>query len=231
MSHARRTMSLACAAVMFAAAAVSVTTVGACGNPVTDDAIEFWGDEDPAVPASEFHRPGQPCVLCHSTAGGASPKLVLGGTIFADQRSFLPVEGAEVVVYDAVGDVYPMVTNCIGNFYLKDEGDIPQFPLAVEVRCPTYDADGNKLEITKLVSMNSWVSRDGSCATCHSLLGTQNDSTGWIFCNDPTTITSNVYPPISDGCAGVPPQSGNGDGDGDGSGNGDGMGNGMGDGG
>lgn len=101
MSHARRTMSLACAAVMFAAAAVSVTTVGACGNPVTDDAIEFWGDEDPAVPASEFHRPGQPCVLCHSTAGGASPKLVLGGTIFADQRSFLPVEGAEVVVYDA----------------------------------------------------------------------------------------------------------------------------------
>lgn len=177
-----------------------------CGNPVTDDQIEAWGDELAEVPAGEHHRPGQPCVLCHSVAGGASPELVLGGTIFADQRSFLPVEGAEVVVYDAVGDVYTMTSNCIGNFYLPNEGLIPQFPLAVEVRCPKYDAAGNKLETTKIRSMNSWISRDGSCATCHSLRGTQNDSTGWIFCNDETEILSNPYPPVAESCPGVPPQ-------------------------
>ncbi|NUP12125.1 MAG: hypothetical protein HOW73_39265 [Polyangiaceae bacterium] len=177
-----------------------------CGNPIADDQIEFWGDELPNVPASEHHRPGQPCVLCHGVYGGAAPEMVLGGTIFADQYSFTPVEGAEVVVYDAVGDVYTMTSNCIGNFFMEKEGNLPQFPLAVEVRCPTYDSAGNKLESTKIRSMNSWISRDGSCATCHSLRGTQVDSTGWIFCNDPTEIQSNPYPAVPSSCPGEPPK-------------------------
>ena len=188
----------------FALAASAALAFG-CGNPIADNQIEAWGDELPEVPPGEHHRPGQPCVLCHSVAGGASPELVLGGTIFADQRSFLPVEGAEVVVYDAVGDVYTMTSNCIGNFYLPNEGLAPQFPLAVEVRCPKYDGAGNLMETKKIRSMNSWISRDGSCATCHSLRGTQNDSTGWIFCNDETEITSNPYPEVAESCPGVPP--------------------------
>lgn len=184
----------------------AVGAASSCGNPITDDQVEFWGDELPDVEPSEFHRPGQPCVLCHSIAGGASPELVIGGTVFADQRSFLPVEGAEIVLYDAVGDTYTMTSNCIGNFGLERTGELPQFPLAAEVRCPTYDSAGNKLEGTKIRSMNSWISRDGSCATCHSLRGTQVDSTGWIFCNDVSEIESNPYPPVPDSCPGKAPE-------------------------
>jgi hypothetical protein len=177
-----------------------------CGNPIADNKIDFWGDELPNVEPSEFHRPGQPCVLCHSVAGGASPELVIGGTVFADQHSFTPVEGVEVVLYDAVGDVYSMTTNCIGNFGLEVGDKVPQFPLAAEIRCPKYDSAGNLTDAKTVKTMNSWISRDGSCAGCHSLRGTQVDSTGWIFCNDVTEIASNPYPPVSDSCPGVPPE-------------------------
>jgi hypothetical protein len=179
--------------------------VGCC-NPVADEKIEALGAEVEGVEPGEHHRPGQPCVLCHSKAGGADPHMAIGGTIFADQRSFLPVEGAEVVIYDTLGDVYTMTSNCIGNFYLEDTDLIPQFPLAVEVRCPTYNTAGERLEAPKVVSMNSWISRDGSCASCHSLSGTQVDSTGWIFCNDPSAIAANPYPEVAPTCPGKAPQ-------------------------
>lgn len=190
------------------ALALVALSAPACGNPVTDDKIEALGPEVDGVPESEHHRPGQPCVLCHSIAGGASPELAIGGTVFADSEGLLPVEGAEVVLYDAVGDSYVMTSNCIGNFYLEKTGSKdPQFPLAAEVRCPTYDADGNKLEGQKVRSMNSWISRDGSCATCHSLRGHAADSTGWIFCNDPDEVGSNVYPDVAKSCPGKAPSA------------------------
>ncbi len=208
--------------------AALLASAAGCGNPVTDNAIEAWGGELPDVPAGEHHRPGQPCVLCHSVAGGASPEMVLGGTVFADQQSFVPVEGAKVIVFDSVGDRFEMTTNCIGNFYLPRDDRAPLFPLAVEVHCPTYDASGEKLEVEKVVSMNSWISRDGSCATCHALTGVSDRSTGWVYCNGPDEIASNPYPPVSDDCPGKPPQSEGDDGGGDGDGMGSGMGNGMG---
>jgi hypothetical protein len=193
-------------AIGHAACLAALLGLAACGNPVVDNAIEEWGGEVPGVDPSEHHRPGQPCVLCHSVAGGASPRMALGGTVFADQRSFLPVEGVRVIVYDAVGDVYEMESNCIGNFYLEYEDPVPQFPLAVEIKCPLYAADGSPREgEVKVVSMNSWISRDGSCASCHSLRGTQADSTGWIFCNDPGAIETNPYPAVPASCPGVAP--------------------------
>ena len=185
---------------------LAVAHATACGNPIADEKIDALGAEVEGVEPGEHHRPGQPCVLCHSKAGGADPHMAIGGTIFADQRSFLPVEGAEVVLYDSLGDVYTMTSNCIGNFYLEDGDLIPQFPLAVEVRCPTYNAAGERLEEAKVVSMNSWISRDGSCASCHSLSGTQVDSTGWIFCNDPSAIAANPYPEVAPTCPGKAPQ-------------------------
>ncbi len=199
-----RLLVLSCAiAPMLAAASVAASS---CANPINDDAIEALGDERPGDEPGPHHRSGQPCVVCHSVAGGSDPVLVLGGTIFADQTSFLPVEGARVIVYDAQGDEYAMVSNCVGNFYLEDTGTIPQFPLAVEIECPRYDTAGNKLDTPKIIAMNSWISRDGSCATCHSLEGKEVDSTGWIFCNDPASIATNPYPAYSESCPGVPPQ-------------------------
>ena len=178
-----------------------------CANPLTDDAIELLGEERPGDVPGQHHRSGQPCVVCHSVAGGSSPVMVIGGTIFADQTSFLPVEGARVIIYDSVGDEYEMVSNCVGNFYLEAEGDLPQFPLAVEIECPRYDTMGNQLDTPKVIAMNSWISRDGSCASCHSLDGKEADSTGWIFCNEPSAIASNPYPEYPASCPGVPPQT------------------------
>lgn len=208
---ASRALSRSLAALMFAAALGGV--FAACDNPVVDAKIEALGGEREGVEQSEYHRPGQPCVLCHSTYEGASPQMVIGGTVFSDPGTFQrPVEDVDIVLYDAVGDVYTAKTNCIGNFYIEKGDRVPQFPLAAEIRCPTYSASGEKLvdamnrPIRKVISMNSWLSRDGSCATCHSLNGRQVDSVGWLYCNDPTEVVSNPYPDVPDTCAGKPPR-------------------------
>ena len=54
-----------------------------CTDPVRDRAIERLGAEDPAVAIGPEHRPGQPCVLCHSEGGPASGKpFAIAGTVF-----------------------------------------------------------------------------------------------------------------------------------------------------
>src|SRR6185369_830106 len=68
----------------FVAIALVLTAAGGaagCRNePLLDQEIG-------ALPADDgqpgpTHRPGQPCLLCHSNYEGASPKLALGGTVF-----------------------------------------------------------------------------------------------------------------------------------------------------
>src|SRR5262249_39649565 len=44
-----------------------------CGNPAVDPKIAALGPEANGVPQGEFHRSGQPCLLCHGPYGGASP--------------------------------------------------------------------------------------------------------------------------------------------------------------
>lgn len=212
----------------------------ACANPVIDAQIEALGGEQANVEEGPFHRPGQPCLLCHGPYFGA-PEFSVAGTIFADQKGayFKTVEDVEVVLTDAIGESRTKVTNCIGNFYFfKDEWD-PQFPLAAEIRYPVYDpntgekmmetvtgSDGLPTERTvrKVKAMGSWISRDGSCASCHSLYGhgptvdpagapLYYDSAGWIYCNGAgdgvSAADTNFFPDIGpDNCAGVPPNSG-----------------------
>lgn len=191
---------------------LSITVLVACSSPAIDEKIDALGGEAEGVEPGEFHRPGQPCTLCHSPYGEGSPEFALGGTVFSDPTRFdRPVEGVEVVVYDSVGDVYKATTNCIGNFYLEKGDKNPQFPLAAEIRCPTFTPagepilDGAQKPVFKVITMNSWISRDGSCAGCHTLRGAEVDSVGWIFCNGEADITGNPYPPVPDDCAGVPP--------------------------
>lgn len=198
--------------------ALLLATTGAfaagCSSPAADVRIEQLGGENPNVEAGQFHRPGQPCVLCHSPYEGAEPELSIGGTVFADSTSFLPVEGAQVVITDTRGISNTVVTNCIGNFFIEAgtwdaKYPDPQYPLAVDIRCPTYDeagklildADGQPL--LRVKSMASYISRDGSCATCHTLQGKGLESTGWIFCNAPGEV--NPFPPLSPDCPGEPP--------------------------
>jgi hypothetical protein len=193
----------------------------ACGNPVVDQKVAALGGEQEGVEQSEFHRPGQPCVLCHNPYYGASPEISLGGTIFADLNSFNPAANVEVIMTDTLGRSRTAVTNCIGNFFVLAEDWEPQFPVAVEIRYPTFTPDGTPLTDTagaplrKVKAMGSVVSRDGSCATCHTLYGrvpivNQDnvalwyDSTGWIYCNEKNEV--NPFPPLDPTCPGKPPR-------------------------
>ena len=180
---------------------VAAVLLAGCGNPVVDSRVAALGDEDPAVPASEFHRAGQPCVLCHSEYEGASPELSIGGTVFATIENQIPVDQVEVTLTDALGESQTRRTNCVGNFFItKDEWD-PAFPLKAVI---TYNLPTpvGVPPVESQRTMASRISRDGSCATCHDGRRTQA-SVGWIFCEEKQPILPFAEVP---GCAGrVPP--------------------------
>ncbi|MFO0755277.1 MAG: hypothetical protein U0359_02225 [Byssovorax sp.] len=156
----------------------AVLAIG-CGNPALDVRIDALGGEVPGVEPSEYHRPGQPCLLCHGPYKGAEPELAIGGTIFAipaksDDDAFTPVEGVTVTLTDAFRVEKTVKTNCIGNFYIKKDDWDPGFPLQAKIDCgkgtvPRY--------------MSTRISRAGSCADCHT--GKQDQgSPGWVYCVD-----------------------------------------------
>ncbi|MFO0619308.1 MAG: hypothetical protein U0414_42360 [Polyangiaceae bacterium] len=212
-------------------AAVAGAVAPACSNPVVDAQIEALGGEQDGVPQGPFHRPGQPCVLCHSPYYGA-PEFAVGGTVFADQKgeSFKTVDNVEVVLTDSIGETRTLTTNCIGNFYVRKQDWDPQFPLAAEIRYPVYDPntgeamlDSEGQVVRKVKAMGSYISRDGSCAHCHTLYGhgpTKSPtgdilyygSAGWIYCNasgdKDTPPDTNFFPEVSATCGGKPPNDG-----------------------
>ncbi len=169
-----------------------------CPNPVQDKAIEELGGECSDVPASEFHRAGQPCVLCHGEYQRDSPIMSFGGTVFATKAQATPVEGVEILLTDASGSSppNPVVTNCIGNFFIESDDWQPAFPVHAEIICPNPD---NPDKPRRLV-MGTRITRDGSCAGCHlDRAGTRTDKTGWIYC----AVTSPMNPyTVSDTCQG-----------------------------
>ncbi len=141
---------------------------------------------------NEQHRPGQPCLLCHS-ADGHFPKapggktFVLGGTIYAtvDANENDGLRDVEVVFTDARGDEFTALTNRSGNFLVEVDSGLdqprqkskgvlkvprnPLFPLEVIVR---RDGIENKMH-TKI-----W--RNGSCAHCHGP-SLARDSVGRVY--------------------------------------------------
>lgn len=216
----RNTLTSLVALSAIAGLAVTSLSTG-CGNPAVDDKIAVLGGEQQGVPQGPFHRPGQPCTLCHSKYYGAKPEMSVAGTVFADLKSFNTVDNVDVVLTDAVGETRTATTNCIGNFFITKESWDPQFPIAAEIRYPVYDSAGNVTKddkdqiIRKVKAMGSWINRDGSCASCHTLYGRvpavdqgQNpiwyDSTGWIYCNGPGETA--YLPPIPTTCGGKPPR-------------------------
>mgnify|MGYP001041043540 CR=1 FL=1 len=137
---------------------------GGCSDPVRDAEIEALGGEDPDVPPGETHRPGQPCVHCHTKGGPASDSpFAVAGTIYeTPDPDSAPAEGIIVQFVDARGGgprVLP-VTNEAGNFFVRAE-DWPDitFPLKVAL----YD-DETKPPIQK---MKSLIGREPSCNYCH----------------------------------------------------------------
>lgn len=164
---------------------VALLALAGCGNPVPDARIALLGPEDPAVPESDIHRPGQPCLLCHGPYKGAEPELAVAGTIYGyafDTSDFkaepVPVKDVIIEISDSFGNTpdAPVKTNCAGNFFITKEDWNPSFPLRVAIRYPVPgDEDGER------VSMGTRISRDGSCSACHTGAPNQG-SPGWVFC-------------------------------------------------
>jgi hypothetical protein len=192
-------MKYASALVGFGLFVVSAVGAVGCGNPVQDAKIDALPPEVVGVPEGEFHRPGQPCLLCHSDYGG-DPTFSVAGTIFAfDAKEAtdepVPVEGAVVTIYDTTGVPHTKATNCVGNFYFTADEWQPIFPLAVVV-----DADKpTKPASHAHVTMDSRVNREGSCAGCHFLQRSQV-SPGWVYLTSDHTIPFKVRPT----CQGAP---------------------------
>jgi hypothetical protein len=123
------------------------------------------GDEYPVE--SQYHRPGEPCALCHSDKGPADTTFVLGGTVFWGPDNYSRrADKAYVRILDAKKAQRCFVTNCNGNFYVK-QADYPgiSFPLLVSVE-RTKDPGHDESTLVRR-AMSSHVGRDPSCATCH----------------------------------------------------------------
>lgn len=127
-----------------------------CGDPVHDSAVAALGPETPGVPKGPLHRPGQPCVLCHSDQGGATPFL-LAGTVFISADSLMPIDGVQVNVVDSLGHGVVTTSNCAGNFVVRPQEFTPDAPLWVKLQ---RDA------VFRV--MNTAIYREGSCAGCHA---------------------------------------------------------------
>ncbi len=142
-----------------------------------DTQIAELGAEDDGVPVGPLHRPGQPCVLCHSAGGGAGAFSV-AGTIYRDQRraTKVPVDRAEVLLLDAEGRTHRAPTNCAGNFFVRAADWRPTYPMWVTVR---YGDEA--------IEMESPVHHDGSCAVCHTDPAGLASAGHIYLTDDPTT--------------------------------------------
>lgn len=135
---------------------VAICALSACADPVHDDAVAKLGGERPGVPVGPLHRPGQPCVLCHSSRGGES-EYSLAGTVYVDPLSLTPIEDVNVRVVDAQNRRFVARTNCAGNFFIRVEEFQPDFPIWLGLDRGDISRD-----------METPVYREGSCSGCHS---------------------------------------------------------------
>jgi hypothetical protein len=141
-------------------------TLVACGDPYRDRLIDGLPEEDPNFQPGEFHRPGQPCLACHSTYGGAPPFSVAGTLFTTAKLDELPamLGGFTVRVHDSEGRSRDAVSNACGNFYVRRDDWNPAFPLLVEIL--SGDPAGTD-PLIPVSSMNSRIAREGACAGCH----------------------------------------------------------------
>jgi len=122
------------------------------------------------------HRPGQPCLACHSEGGQASAVFSVAGTVFADANSTKPVDGVAVYLIDTDGVVFTASTNCVGNFYVRPAEFSPHYPLWVTMRTGKVQRD-----------MESPAYREGGCAACH-IDPRSPSSAGHVYMIDDPTV-------------------------------------------
>jgi|GEM_PF-901180 len=186
---------------------LSVAGMGSSCNldPVHRAGVNLLGDErdDLYPPESEYHRPGEPCALCHSKNGPADSEFVLGGTIFwGPERYDRRVDQAYVRFRGPDFTTKCFVTNCNGNFYVrpKDYENL-KFPLLVSVeRTRVPGTDERQLEGGSFREMTSHIGREASCATCHLLNLRDFASPGQVRMFNSEAQVDAANPPLPPAC-------------------------------
>jgi hypothetical protein len=190
------------------AGVVFVASMGSSCNldPVHRAGVNNLGDEQPDLypPESPYHRPGEPCALCHSAAGPADTQFVLAGTIFwGPDRYDRRVDKAYVRIGGPEKTTKCFVTNCNGNFYVRSEDyKNLKFPLLVSVeRVINPQGPGPDAEKSiRVRRMSSHIGREASCATCHILGLRDFGSPGQIRLYDTESEVDVAKPPIPQFC-------------------------------
>jgi hypothetical protein len=116
----------------------------------------------------EMH-PGLNCIDCH--ASGEGPSFVIAGTVYMEldeADDCYGVEGAEVQITDAQGQVITLTTNKAGNFFLRSGRYTLTMPIEAAV---TYK--GKTLPMMTTQST-------GNCLLCHTAQG-ENGAPGRII--------------------------------------------------
>ena len=122
-----------------------------------------WIGEDSR---DEEMRPGSECLGCHLKTDG--PPLVAAGTVYgvldnAEQieRDCYGLEGVEVEIEGADGQLWTTTTNRAGNFFFDGEPAWLAKPYVARFRYTT--AEGQLVEPQMVQTMPSY----GGCAHCH----------------------------------------------------------------
>lgn len=144
---------------------VLVALLAACMDPTHSDQVEALGPEVKGVEEGPYHRPGQPCNVCHASAGPGEPELSVAGTVYTRIDSDEPAVGAVINVTDARGATRSVGANAVGNFYFSKKAWDPVFPLSIEVEYQGV----KKQMLTK-------IRRDAGCGLCHQGAGDSNHS-------------------------------------------------------
>lgn len=198
---------------------VALAPVAACDmDPVHASLVSQLGPEAANIPKGEFHRAGQPCVVCHGDEGPANEKFSIAGTIFHGPNNtgigFMGAGGVTVYLQDDNGLITPVTTNCVGNFWIKASDYQPAFPVQVSIAGPNNTQQ----------KMISQIGREPSCGMCHQVqsgLSTQPNQvvnyyqtpgviylTGddMTYTGDPASCAvSPVNPPVPEGLGPVQP--------------------------
>lgn len=127
----------------------------------------FGCGEVASSPGSASHRPGDPCLSCHSIGGSAEPTLSVAGTVIRTSVSARSegVSGVTIAVVDASGRSLELVTDDAGNFYTDE-------PVSAPLRA---SIDSQAATIHMPVDAPS-----ANCNTCHRSPGANARALGWI---------------------------------------------------
>jgi mono/diheme cytochrome c family protein len=111
---------------------------------------------------SERMEPGGDCIGCH--ASGEGPGFVIAGTVMNaldDDTNCAGVAGVTVRIKGADGAQIELVTNEVGNFYLRPPAGTLAFPFSAEV-------SRNGVTVPMLTSRSA---AETNCASCHTAVG------------------------------------------------------------